>query len=378
MKVTHVIVGLKVGGAELMLKRLVEGLNDKNNMQHSVISLTELGPVGQQLLDAGIHVTSLGMKRSLSIPNIFFKLRREIKVQNPDIVQTWMYHADFLGGLAAKSLGIHNIIWGIRTTDVTLGRSNLTIALRKICAQLSYSVPKAIVCAADAGRIVHEQVGYDPSKMKVIPNGFHLEKLQSTPEKRKALRGEYGLNNEHKVIGSVGRFNLIKNQQAFIEAAALIAPKYPNARFMIVGRDNTWDNQELVGWIKQHNLQEKVILLGERTDIPICLSAMDIFCLHSKTEGFPNVLGEAMAMELPCITTNVGDAEYLLNNSEFLVEVNTFHFLAYYINKMLNLSDDIHSELGLINSQRIKKFFSMATTYDEYYKVYLELHSEKA
>src|SRR5690606_15566443 len=100
----------------------------------------------------------------------------------------WMYHADFLGGLAAKSLGINNIIWGIRTTDVTLGRSKLTVALRKLCAWMSYSVPKLIVCAADAGRKMHEYVGYDPSKMRVIPNGFDLDKLMTTSVKTKQLR----------------------------------------------------------------------------------------------------------------------------------------------------------------------------------------------
>lgn len=319
MKITHVIIGLGVGGAELMLKRLVEGLNGQEGMQHSVISLTGLGVVGDQLQGAGIKVTYLEMSNALSLPITFFRLRRELKKQQPDIVQTWMYHADFLGGLAAMSLGIKNIIWGIRTTDVTLGRSKLTVALRKLCAWLSYSVPKVIICAADAGRKVHEQVGYDPSKMQVIPNGFDLDKLKSTPEQRQALRTELGFTEEHKVIGSVGRFNPIKNQQLFVEAAALVAKQHENARFMMVGRDNTWDNAELVGWIKQHNLQEKFALLGERSDVPICFSAMDIFCLHSKTEGFPNVLGEAMAMGLPCVSTDVGDAGFLLKNVKYLV-----------------------------------------------------------
>lgn len=256
-----------------------------------------------------------GALKKVSLPITFFRLRRELKKQQPDIVQTWMYHADFLGGLAARSLGIKNIIWGVRTTDVTLGRSKLTIALRKLCAWLSYSVPKVIICAADAGRKVHEQVGYDPSKMRVIPNGFDLDKLKSTPEQRQALRTELGFTNEHKIIGSVGRFNPIKNQQLFVEAAALVAKQHENARFMMVGRDNTWDNAELVGWIKQHNLQEKIALLGERSDAPICLSAMDIFCLHSKIEGFPNVLGEAMAMGISCVALDVGDAEVLFKYS---------------------------------------------------------------
>lgn len=372
MKITHIIIGLGVGGAELMLKRLVEGLNGKDGMQHSIISLTELGLVGKQLQAAGISVKELGMKNALSLPVTFFKLRRELKKQKPDIVQTWMYHADFLGGLAAKSLGIHNIIWGIRTTDVTLGRSKVTVALRKLCAWLSYSVPKVIICAADAGRKVHEKVGYDPSKMHVIPNGFDLDKLKSSPEQRLALRNECGFREEHKVIGSVGRFNTIKNQQAFIEAAVLVADKHQNARFMMVGRDNTWDNQELEGWIKQHSLQEKFILLGERSDVPICLSAMDIFCLHSKTEGFPNVLGEAMAMGLPSVATNVGDVKVLMGPTNKVVMLES-RYIAEGICELLERSSHEQKEIGRTGKMHLLNNYSLSKALEDYKVTYLSL-----
>lgn len=372
MKITHVIIGLGIGGAELMLKRLVEGLNGKDGMQHSVISLTELGPVGQQLLDIGINVTTLGMKNSLLLPSVFLKLRRELKKQKPDVVQTWMYHADFLGGLAAKSLGIDNVIWGIRTTDVTLGRSRLTVVLRKLCAWFSYRVPKIIVCAADAGRKVHEQVGYDPSKMRVIPNGFDLDTLKVTSEQRKILRDECGFTDEHVVVGSVGRFNLVKNQQAFVEVAALVAPVLSNVRFLMVGRDNDWDNTELVSWIKQKNLQDKFVLLGERSDVSVCLAAIDIFCLHSKTEGFPNVLGEAMAMGLPCVATNVGDAQVLLGDTGKIVPLTIFA-IADGITELLQLDHNSLVETGIQARKRLQEHYALPKIIAQYSNIYKSL-----
>lgn len=368
-KVVHIIIGLNVGGAELMLKRLVEGLNGKNSMQHSVISLTDIGPVGKQLEEAGISVTALGLQQFSSLPSTIFKLRRVLKNQRPDIVQTWMYHADFLGGLTAKSLGIENIIWGIRTTDVKLGRSKLTVSLRKICALLSYKVPKIILCVADAGRKVHEQVGYDASKIMVIPNGFDLNNLNATPEQIDLLREDCGLTSENVVVGSIGRFNPIKNQKLFIETASLIAPEYPNVRFLLVGRDNTWENAELVSWIKKYSLEDKFVLLGERSDVPVCLAVMDIFCLHSKTEGFPNVLGEAMAMGLPCVATDVGDVKVLLGETGKIVLL-TAPSIYTGISELLSLDENSLVKLGRQARKRLYNNYSLPKIIEQYDNLY--------
>jgi len=370
--VVHIIIGLNVGGAELMLKRLAEGLSEKHGMQHSVISLTELGPIGKQLQEAGISVSALGMKSAISLPSTFFKLRSELQKQKPDIVQTWMYHADFLGGITAKSLGIGNIVWGIRTTNVTLGRSKLTVKLRKLCALLSYSVPKVIICAADAGRIVHEQTGYDPSKMKVISNGFDLDSLRVEPEQRDILRAECGFTDSEMVIGSVGRFNTVKNQKLFIEAAALLVPNHPNIRFLMVGRDNNWHNDELVSWIKNNNLENKFVLLGERSDVPTCLAAMDIFCLHSKTEGFPNVLGEAMASGLPCVTTDVGDAKILLGSTGEIVSLSALS-VSKAVSHLLNLDKQDLIKMGVFARQRLEDNYSLSEIIQQYNDTYKSL-----
>lgn len=335
--IVHVIIGLNVGGAELMLKRLVLHSQAKGEFKHEVISLTDLGVIGQQLEAQGISVYTLGMTSALSLPVIYFRLRKLLRKIKPDVVQTWMYHADFIGGLAAKNIGTKKIIWGIRTTDVTLGASKLTVFLRSICAKLSYTVPTNIVCAAHISRDVHISVGYDPKKMVVIPNGFELNKLQATELDRTALRKELMISDDEIVIGSVGRFNQIKNQQLFVDVAALLAKTNPKLKFMLVGRDNTTGNKELMGWIKNYNLSDKFLLLGQRSDVPICLKAMDIFCLHSKTEGFPNVLGEAVLLGKSVISTNVGDVKYLIP-PDFVVD-STASSLSEKINMLINSKD---------------------------------------
>lgn len=371
-KIVHIIIGLNVGGAELMLKRLVLHSQEKKEFQHSVISLTDVGVIGSELKSKGIPVYSLGMQSAVSTPSILLKLRKLLKELQPDVVQTWMYHADFLGGLAAKSIGIDNIIWGIRTTDVTLGRSKLTVKLRKLCALLSNHVPKVIICAADAGRKVHEKIGYDSRKMKVIPNGFDLDRLVATPRQRNMLRDECGFTDKEMVIGSVGRFNTIKNQKLFVDAAALLVINHPNIRFLMVGRDNTWDNDELVNWIRSKNLEDKFILLGERSDVPICLLAMDIFCLHSKTEGFPNVLGEAMALRLPCVTTDVGDASILLGSTGVVVSLSA-PSVCEGINSLLSLDSQSLVKMGERAQQRLYDNYSLSKITQYYNDVYKSL-----
>src|SRR5690606_33307187 len=253
-KIVHIIIGLNVGGAELMLKRLVLHSQKKGNFHHEVISLTDLGLIGKDLREAGIRVYTLNMSSLLSIFSIYFSLRKLLKEIKPDIVQTWMYHADFIGGLVAKSLDIQKIIWGVRTTDVTQGGSRLTVGLRRICAKLSYSVPTHIVCAAHVSKDVHIKVGYDASKMYVIPNGFELDKLVATEEDRNRIRQEVNIPEDAIVVGSVGRFNIVKNQKFFVEVARELVKTNPELIFMLVGRNNTVDNHELMGWLREYNL----------------------------------------------------------------------------------------------------------------------------
>lgn len=370
MKILHVIVGLDVGGAELMLKRLIESQHKYPEYEHSVITLTNLGVIGPQLQVQGVSVDALGMQSFLGTPRVLGALYRIIRQRRPDIVQTWMYHADLLGGLAARAAGIRNIIWGIRTTDLSKGGKLSTRWIRKLCARLSFYVPAKIVCAAEASRMTHVEIGYDSARTLVIPNGFDLNRLVATDDQRNAIRQASSITEDQFVIGSLGRFNPVKDQANFIAATALLAKRFPTLRFMMVGRGLTPNNEVLMELVANTGFADRYILLGEREDVPACLLAMDVFCLHSRTEGFPNVLGEAMAVGVPCVATDVGDAALLLGGNGVVVPPQSPEALANGLLSMIHRSTEDRAQLARQGKDRIVSEYALERASERFRAVY--------
>jgi glycosyltransferase involved in cell wall biosynthesis len=373
ISVLHIIIGLDVGGAEMMLKRLVESHAGNLAYRHVVVSLTDIGKLGPQLQSNGVEVYSLGMRSAFGIPLVLWRLVRLIRVSRPDIVQTWMYHADLLGGLAARMAGNRHVIWGIRTTDVRAGGSSATVIVRWLCARLSNWVPSIIICAAEASRRSHIAVGYDAKKMMVVPNGYDFSWLKASADERQSLREQCGINHNDVVVGSLGRFHAVKDQENFVRAAELLAPQYPQLRFLMLGRGLDWNNAQLVDWIDRSGCKNRFVLLGERKDVPQCLAAMDIFCLHSRTEGFPNVLAEAMAMGLPCITTDVGDAAMLLADTGVVVPKENSAALAQGVERLLALDQDARHALGMQAKARVEAEFSMTRARERFEEIYRQV-----
>jgi glycosyltransferase involved in cell wall biosynthesis len=365
--VLHVISGLKVGGAEMVLYRLI--VNSRGGrFTHAVIALHPEGAMRQRFIDAGIEIVVLDFKRSPVLN--FFCLISLLRRRRPDIVQTWMYHADLLGGLAARMAGNRNVIWGVRSTEVNAGGLSAIVAVRKVCALLSWWVPHSIVCAAEVSRRAHVAVGYDAARMVVIPNGFDLAGLVATAAQRTALRETCGFGVNDVVVGSLGRFNQDKDQKNFVCAAGRLAQQNPQVRFLLVGRDLVAGNAELARWLVQTGHANRFVLLGERADVPACLAATDIFCLSSRTEGFPNVVGEAMAMGLPCVVTDVGDAAMLVADVGEVVPKEDSVALALGLARVLEMTPDARQKLGQKAKARIQAKFTIERARERFETLY--------
>lgn len=377
MRILHIISNLNVGGAELMLSRLVsDPLFRAQGLEHHIVSLRDEGVLGPVLKAQGVMVHVLNAGHVALMLLAFFPLSRLIRRTKPDVVQTWMVHSDLLGGLAARFAGVRKVVWGVRTTDYSV-ESRGTRWVRWVCARLSGLVPARIVCAAQASLLNSQAAGYAADKLMVIPNGFDVAQLSESLGAGKAIRESLGLEPGTCLVGCLGRYNPAKDHANFVAAAGVLARRFPYARFLMVGRGLDTGNSELWRLIDATGFPERFLLLGERADPAACLDAMDVFVLSSCTEGFPNVLGEAMAMGVPCVSTDVGDAGLLMGNQDWLVPARDSNALADKLVQMLTLPPEQRQRLGVQARQRVIETFSMTATAQKFMNLYASLAQVK-
>jgi glycosyltransferase involved in cell wall biosynthesis len=336
MRILHIITGLADGGAEAVLFRLIT--HDTKN-QHAVVSLTTEGKYGRALRDRGVPVVALEMPRGRltwrGVQRLWFALRQE----RPDVAQTWMYHADLLGGLVARLAGVP-VVWGIRNTTLEPGRSSrTTIAVARMCGWLSRRVPRRIVACAHAAVTVHAALGYDAKRLVVIANGYDLGRFRPDGEARQRLRAEWGVSDDVPLLGMVARWDPYKDHANLIEAFAFWPRKWHVLSPVLVGTGMTAENQ-LMQRIAKAGLAERVRLLGPRTDVPAIMAALDVHVMSSSAEAFPNVLAEAMACGTPCVTTDVGDAAQIVGDTGWVVPPRNSQALAEALAQALTAQDD--------------------------------------
>jgi glycosyltransferase involved in cell wall biosynthesis len=376
IRVVHIITDLNTGGAEMMLYGLLSKM-DRSKFKASVISLTEIGSVGKKIQDLSISVRALSLLGNSLGPREWLRLVHWLREDEPDIVQTWLYHADLFGGLAARWAGPSALVWGIHSG--TLDKASIkrrTLLIRRICARLSKWLPTKIVCVAQESRRLHAGIGYAPEKMRVIPNGFDMEQFKPNSSARRHVRAELRIPEDTPVIGLIGRYAAQKDHRSFIEAAALLSDAYPEVHFLLAGENVTWDNTDLLRWITAAGIRERTHLLGLRVDVPRLLAALDIVTSSSAFgEAFPMVIGEAMASGVPCVVTDVGDSSLLVGDTGKVVPIKAPAALAQAWRDILDMALDQQKQLGCAARKRINDHFSLHNIAKEYELLYLDLVS---
>lgn len=338
--ILHIITGLNDGGAEAVLYRLC--LHDRASSHH-VVSLMDSGKYGPLLRELGVPVTVLGMRRSQITMGGLFQLWRLVRKLQPDVIQTWMYHANLIGGLVGRLAGTCNIVWGIHHAILMPGDITRSTAwVSQLCALLSRWLPRYIVCCAEKSRNAHVSNGYNSARMVVIPNGYDLTVFRPNLAAGGSVRKELGIDPTIALIGCVARFDPLKDHTNLLRSLVLLKAQGLALQCLLVGTGMDPCNTRLISMIADLELEDCVHLVGRRDDIPSIMNALDLHVMSSFSEAFPNVLAEAMACGTPCVSTNVGDAPAILGSTGLIVPPRSPEALAEAISLLLAERDTPH------------------------------------
>jgi glycosyltransferase involved in cell wall biosynthesis len=367
LTVLHLITGLETGGAEGMLARLATG-SDRERFRQVVVSMTGLGTLGRAIAEGGIPLRNLGIRRNVPDPIGLLRLRRVLREFRPDILQTWLYHADLLG-LAAWRLGwAPRLVWNVRSTE-TVGSA----VVRRLLARWS-GLPDAVIVNSLEGRRFHEALGYRPRRWVHIPNGFEASMLKPDAEAGKRQREALGIGDDAFVILLPARYHPMKDHATFLSAAALFARIRPEARFVMAGSGIESGNRALTDLISAEGIGEHVLLLGERRDLAAIYPIADVVTLSSAFgEGFPNVLAEAMCCGIPCVATDIGDAAEIVDETGMIVPPRDPAALAAGWEKLAALGPDARRKLGAAARARIVARYDLAAIVVRYEVLYEEI-----
>jgi glycosyltransferase involved in cell wall biosynthesis len=375
MRILHVIPGLRMGGAENMLYKLLS-VSHRRAFAHEVVALTNIGPVGERIRGLGVPVRSLGLDRPSTTLLGMWRLAAHLRHDPPDLIQTWQYHADLIGGLAARLMTRAPVVWNVRHSDLDAAEVGRVLRWTlRACARLSRKLPEHIVSCSEVGRRIHVGLGYPAERMTVIPNGFDLAEFRPDRAIRAAKRAELGVGEGEVLIGLVARVRPPKDHATFIAAAAGLGADFSELRFLFCGPGTGLAEGKLVGPVRDAGLAERCLLLGARSDVAEIDAALDIACSSSAGEGFSNAIGEAMACGVPCVVTDVGDSAWIVGDTGLVVPRRDPEALMRALSKLIAIGTEGRAALGRRARLRVERNFNLAVIVERYEDLYRQLGS---
>ena len=366
----HVITSLDTGGAEMMLLKLLSA--SREDWDHAVVSLADEGTIGPGISALGIPVYSLGMRRSVAGPFRALSIARLTRRFGPHLIQGWMYHGNLMASFAAFCSKKHvPVIWNVQMSLYDVATEPwLTATAIRLGAHFSRRA-STIVYNSQLSARQHEAFGYRAAQQIVIPTGFDCEIFRPDENARHQVREELGVADDDIVVGLIARFHPMKDHAGFLQAAGQVARKHPKVRFVLAGRGVTPDEPIISKMIQEQHLQDRVFLLGERSDIPRLNASFDIACSASAWgEGCSNSIGEAMACGVPCAVTDVGDSAHIVGDTGIAAPPRDPGRLAQAIGQLIEAGADHRKHLGAAARQRIETDFSLTVITRRYGDLY--------
>lgn len=352
-----------------MLTRIATHPRDPG-IEQIVVSLMDEGEFGASLRSAGIELHCLGMARA-AVPSAraVYRLAGLVRAKRPDVVMTWLYHADLMGTLCAIAAGLapRRVVWNLRCSNIDFERhARMTWWIVYALARLS-ALPGAVAVNSQAGKTHHVALGFHPRRWVYLPNGVDVAQWRADLSDRSQVRMELGVRDDEIVVAMVARNEPQKDHPTFLQACSQLAGIHPNVRFLLVGKGTS--ELDLAS-----PLQGRLTALGLRDDVARLMRGVDVHVLSSAFgEGFPNVVAEAMATEVPCVVTDVGDSASLVEGSGLAVEPRNPEQLAGAISVLLEEGAERRRARGKVAREKIARHYQIETVFRAYLQLWNDL-----
>ena len=328
-KILHIIVGLGNGGAENTLFKLTKNLKKKFNF--SILVLSKENSLQWKFKKEKINLIQLNSKNKFFFIFNLFKIFSIIKKTNPDLIQSWMYHSDFLASIIGKIILKKKVVWCIRHSNLKIFKSKfITIILAKFCAILSKKYTDKIIYSSSVSRKYHEYIGYDKFKAKEIFNGYD-------PKINNFINIK---NSKITYLGFLANYRPQKDFSTFFQSMSILKKKNINFKCIMAGQNVNKKNFSLKKLINYYDLNDHLILMGQLKNTRSFYEQIDIQVMSSSFgESFPNVLAEAMLHGIPCVSTDVGDAKKIISKYGWISKRSNPSHLAKNILNAIKLKE---------------------------------------
>jgi glycosyltransferase involved in cell wall biosynthesis len=269
-----------------------------------------------------------------------------IKAISPNIIISYLIHANLLCLLAGRLSGAERIIWGLRTSTFSLTEFGLKGAILNFFSIIFSRSVDCLIANNEAGLQQFLSSGARPKRVFTIPNGIDVERYTPSLQERKRCRDEFAISDQAIVIGTVARVVPWKGYETLLKAFATVATSTPGIRLVCVGTGSSVLTHSYRDLTSRLGITDNVIWAGRQEAVGSFLDLMDIFVLPSTSgEGFSNALAEAMAKELPCIATDVGDSKSIVSDCGIVISPERSDQLADALHRLI-FAPDLRNSLG--------------------------------
>lgn len=325
----------------------------------------------QELITAGIPLVTLNMRRGVPDPRAVFRLIKILRQWRPDILTSFMYHANLLGRITGHMAGVPIVVSSIRNENFGGPHRERVLRLTDWMGDITTTNSRL---AAD--NLVKRGV-VPAERMRVIPNGLILDKFFANGAERTRVRKQLGVEEDEFLWLAVGRLEEQKDYPSLLRAFQILSLDNSKSQLRVAGQGPLLENlkQQTIGL----GISDRAIFLGLRRDIPCLLDAADGLVLSSAWEGLPNAVMEALAAGKPVVATRVGGVPELVEDGEsgFLVPPKNPKALAQAMLRLMNLSPEERRRMGEFGRRRMERDYSLERVVDQWEALYRDLLERK-